>query len=458
MPKPPVKSDDKVEAARESLRAGKIKHPEILAVLRAKSESLGALSSDECKEMIGWITEPEGEDWGKDFLFRDLYNRKVRLSKNTTNRPFRKSLAERYALEHLRGKWSLNLETIVIDKFGFVLQGQHRLVSFILAEQMRQLDQSKWGKTPLVYEVLVGYGVSPKPENANTYDLGAKRSLGDVLFRHQKFGKDLSEKEQKKIADVLSGAVRLTWLRAGGKLVSFAPHFPHSEAIEFYGEHPQLLDCVIAIMDLDSGSEGGEKCIKSYLSLSYAAALYYLMAGSKSKSQSHRFWKSFADGEDLNKGDPILVLRNALGRMNADSGSKRDEIIGVVIKAWLAYLAKEKVTTKDIKVPRKKVGDKFVLAEFPRIGGLDSDVEFEESLTPIQLLLLSHLKKSKGTTYKDLQEATALQQGTMTNAVAQETKSGNTNPHSLESRGLVVLEQGEAPEGGDAPISIKLKK
>ena len=148
MPKPPVETN-RVEVARESLKAGKIKHPAIIAEVRAKHSEAGGppLTSEDCKEMIGWTTEPEDKkDWGKDFLFRDLYNRKVRLLKNTTNRPFRKSLAERYALEHLRGKWSLNLETIVIDKFGFVLQGQHRLVSFILAEQMRQLNQDKWEK------------------------------------------------------------------------------------------------------------------------------------------------------------------------------------------------------------------------------------------------------------------------------------------------------------------------
>lgn len=436
-----------------------IVYPEIKAELRAKHTKQGPLTSEDCQEMLGWCFEAEDENWGKDFLFRDCLNRKIRLSKNTTNRPFRRSLADRYALEHLRSKWSLNLETIVLDSAGNVLQGQHRLVSFILAEQMRQLNQATWGKVPLIYEVLVGYGVSSKPANANTYDLGAKRALGDVLFRHQKFGKDITEKEQKRIAKILSGAIKLTWLRAGGQSVSFAPHFPHSEAIEFFGKHPKLLDCVITILELDAGEEGNEKSIVSLLSLSYASALYYLMVASDSGTKALEFWTLFASGEGLQKGSPILVLRNALGRIEASSGSKRDEIIGMVVKAWHAWIAEETVTSKQLKVARKKEGDKFIFAEFPRIGGIDSEVETEVHLTPTQLLVLSHLRQSKGgVTYQDLKNLTGLQQGTLATAITQETKAGNTNPNSLEARGLVILERIEAEEGGDAPISIRLKK
>lgn len=436
-----------------------VEHPKIHAVLRAKGELLGALSMEDCKKMIGWVTEKEGEeDWGKDSLLRDHFNRKVRLLKNKTNRPFRRSLADRYAIEHLRGKWSLNLETIVIDRFGFVLQGQHRLVSFILAEQMRQLNPGEWGKTPLRYEVLVGYGVSPKPENANTYDLGAKRGLGDVLYRHQQFGKNITEKDQKKIANILSGALRLTWLRAGGQQVSFAPHFPHSEALEFYEEHPGILNCVTEILNLDEGEEGNGKYIKSLLSLSYAASLYYLMVNSKSKKEkAHSFWSDFASGVGLDKGSPILVLRGSLTRMESSAGHRRDEIIGTIIKAWHAWLKGKKVTAKDIKVSRKKVDDKFVLAEFPRIGGIDSEVKAEVQLSTRQLLILKHLHKHRGKTYQDLREVTDLQVGTLASAVRKQSKMGKPNPNSLESRGLVTIEVLEAKEGGDAPVSITLK-
>lgn len=424
------------------------KYPKISVVLRSKGEKLGALTVDDCKELIGWTEEPEDTDWGKGFVLKDLFGRKVRLLKNPRNRPFRRPLADRYANEHIRGKWSLNLETIVIADNATVVQGQHRLVGIILAEQMRQLEPNKWGKTPLVYETLLGFGASTKPENANTYDLGPKRSLGDVIYRHQRFGKDVTPKKQKSISLILAGAIRLVWLRVGGKQVSFAPHFPHSEALEFYSQHPDILKAVDVVVQLDEGEEGNEKCISSLMSPNYAAGLFYLMAQATSWKKATDFWKGFASGEGLEKGDPILSLRQLLVRFDAGSGSKRDEIVGAVVKAWLLWTAEELGTSKDVRVSRKKSGDKFILSEFPRIGGIDSPVEVEVDLTQEQLVILSVLKSQrKEVDYTFLRENTGRQTGTLANAIMEETKQGKENPYSLVSRGLVQVAQYEPEDG-----------
>lgn len=424
------------------------KHPKVCAVLRAKHTKPGSLTVEDCKELIGWAEEPKDKDWGTEHVLKDLYGKKIRLLKNPSNRPFRRPLADRYANEHIRGKWSLNLETIVVADTGVLLQGQHRLVGLILAEQMRQINPNRWGKSPLTFEVLVGYGVSTKPENANTYDLGAKRSLGDVLYRHQKFGKDVTPKRQKGISLVLSGAIRLVWLRTNGKLVSFAPHFPHSEALEFYGQHPDVLKAVMEVVTLDDGEEGNEKCIASLVSLSYAAALLYLMAVATSWKKALDFWTSFASGEGLEKGNPVLSLRQMLVRFDASSGSKRDEVIGAIIKAWLFWVAEEEASVKEIKVSRKRSGEKFVLSEFPRIGKLDSDVEIPTEITDHQLLILSILKtRRKEIGYEELRKQTGLQTGTLANAIMEETKQGKENPYSLVSRKLVSVAQYEPEEG-----------
>src|SRR3990167_7179547 len=202
-------------------RATKVVYPEIYAQLRAKHVPDGPLAIEEAKATIGWEAEPkarvpqngepveEVESFGDDYVLKDVFGVKVRLTNNPSNRPFRMPLAERYCNEMLRGKWALNLETIVIDRLGYVQQGQHRLVGFILAEQERAINPHRWGKTPLTLEVLMGFGVSDKPEVANTYDLGAKRSLADVLYRHQKVSKEVTDAQQKAITKVLSSAVRL---------------------------------------------------------------------------------------------------------------------------------------------------------------------------------------------------------------------------------------------------------
>ncbi len=434
----------------------KKKYPKICAVLRSKDSKESPLTSDDCKAIIGWTEEGGDDKWSSDFVLKDLFGNKIRLLNNPSNRPFKLALAKKYENEHLRGKWSLNLETIVVDENGNVPEGQHRLTGFILAEQRRQLNPKKFGKTPLVYETLLGFGVSAKPENANTYGLGDKRSLGDVIYRHQRFEKEISDKQQKKVSKILAGAIRLVWLRAGGQQVSFAPHFPHSEALEFYGKHPKVLESVYTMLENESATD---KQVSSLLSLSYASALLYIMGKAESVEKAQKFWSSFASGEGLGKNSPILILRQLLVRMEASSGNKRDEIIGAVVKAWLLWNKNKKATTsKDIKVNRKKQGDRLILSEFPRIGGIDSPIEkVTVELTDPQLLILSILETQKEEiTYKDLHDKTGLQVGTLATAIMSETKQGKENPHSLMSRELVSGCQYEAEEGGDTPYMFKL--
>ncbi len=432
------------------------KHPEPRAELRWKGDKLGPLSVSDCQDLLGWSIEAEGEDWKHDFTLKDLYGRKVRLLNNPANRPFKLPLANRYSNEHLRGKWSLNLESMVIDWNGNVLQGQHRLTGLVLAEQLRQLNPSRWGATPLTFESLVGFGASPEPQNANTYDMGASRSLGDVIYRHQPFNKKTTDKEQRKISRLLSGAIRLVWLRVGGKQVSFAPHFPHSEALEFYSQHPKILRAVTDIVKLDEGEEGNEHRLSSLLSLSYAGGLHYLMTRSQSWDLSLEFWSALASGEGLKKGNAALTLRQSLTRMDATSGSKRDTIIGTVIKAWHAWVNKEETTSVTIKMKHKKDEEgNFTLAEFPRIGGIDDEVDVEVEISQHQLLVLKVLKESrKELSYTDIKAQTGLQVGTLSKAIIAKTKQGAENPHSLQTRGLVTVTQIEPQEEHKGPVPV----
>lgn len=427
----------------------KVKYPKISVKTHCKGQD-GPLTFQNASELIGWIEEPVDEDWKNDYVLKDTYGKKIRLLNNPTNRPFKAALASRYANEHLRGKWSMNLETIVISEHGFVLQGQHRLVGFILGEQQRQLNPTKWGKSPLLYETLVGFGASSKPVNANTYDLGSKRSLSDVVYRHQKFGKKVTDKQQKRISNVLAGAIRLVWLRAGGKQVSFAPHFPHSEALDFYSDHKGIYDSVQNIVHMDEG--------EGLVSLGYASALHYLMQGATDEGTANAFWQAVATGESLKKGSPIHSLRQYLIKSDASTGGKRDELIGTIIKAWLLWIAKKPGTLKQIRVAKKKKGDKFVLAEFPRIGGIDSDVEVSAELSIQQLLIIKALKTSKKEmTYKELQALTGLTAPTLGKAILATTKDGENVPQSLAHRKLVAVTQYEPQEGEkSSPFYFKL--
>lgn len=352
----------------------------------------GELTVEQAKQLIGWEEEPEGKDWGDKYFLKDAYGKKVRLNNNTTNRPYRKGVAIRYAKEHLRRKWQLNGETLIFDRYGIAQNGQHRLVGFVLASQMLEQDKETWGdygKTALTMPCIVVTGISEKRDVADSQDLGLKRSLGDVIFRNKEF-KDNAE-AQKKLSSILSVALRLVWLRAGGKTVSDAPHFPHSEALDFQDAHPRIQDAVEYIYALDSTDDETGRISKA-VSLGYAAALMYLMGTMKTDTEAkkfsindatwpkaEKFWKTFASGVSKGEGDVFHALRTRLSNVSSTSSSGRDEVCGTIIKAFQHFLEHgdngSGIKSKDLTLKRgKNDNGKIVLKEFPRLGGIDTEV------------------------------------------------------------------------------------
>ncbi len=343
---------------------------------------------EDAKVTLGWESEREsGKKFEDKFDFRDLNGDKVRLSNNRTNRPFTRSLALRWANEMLRKKWRLNGEGAIVDHKGQVQSGQHRLVGLVFAEQLRKKNVSGWKEKrgwngPVSIEFMVVEGISDSPEVVDTIDQGKKRSLADVMYRNKGFA-EATPKQQKTLSLVCSVATRLTWLRVGGKKVSDAPHFPVTEAIEFLQKHPKLADAVEFVWRLDAGENGEGSRISSGISLGYASALLYLMACVKTEpgeapdveSKSFRslwgrgceFWTAFASGANLAEKSPILVLKRALARKDAGSGKARDEMVGMVIKAFNAWLDGGDISAADLKVKSVKG-----IAEEPRLGGLDT--------------------------------------------------------------------------------------
>lgn len=347
------------------------------------------LTVETVKERLGWITEAEvakaGVKFEGDYLLRDHEGNKVRCTKNDTNRPFGRGLADEYALEFLRNTWEgLNGETFIFDSKGMLHNGQHRLIGLVLAEQLRQKNKEKWKEYgvngPIKIDAIFVTGISHKREVVDSIDGGRKRSVGDVFFRHE-FDKGFTAKQRKTLNNMLAGAVRLSWLRQGGKVVSDAPKLPRSEAIRHLEANPGIRAAVEYVWREDEGVEGsGGGQIGSLISLPYAAALLYLMSGAKSTEtkqdftlldKAQEFWTKFASGAGLEANDPILVLRKLLQSSEASSAAGRDGITIMVVKAWNAWIDGNKVTAADIKVKMKTVDGVKRIDEDPRIGGLD---------------------------------------------------------------------------------------
>lgn len=376
----------------------------VLVRIYQKGEGTKPLTVEDAMELIGWTLVEEGP-----FQLHDVHGNKIRLASNSTNRPFRPGIYERYMNEILRDKWSLNGETIIFDWDGKCQSGQHRLVAFIMAEETRREQKERWAKYhkgTITLECIVVHGIDPSPEVVDTIDQGQKRTIGDVFFRGEVFGhgsrplslgegKDtielpaMGDKLRQKLCNIAAGAARLVWLRAGGRVVSDAPHFPVSEAVDFIKDHPGLLYSVAFINGLEGGdSKDGHK-LSRFLTLGYASALFYLMATSstdaeefleqgpsaldfKLKKKAQEFWGKFASGAELKADDPIFVLRELLPRIEAGSAVGRDEIVATIIRGFNAFMDNKKVKSKDLVVRKAKdENGKERLVDEPRLGGLD---------------------------------------------------------------------------------------
>jgi hypothetical protein len=301
------------------------------------------------------------------------------LKQNLKNRPRRMELVKRYAMEIIRGKWTLNGEAIIFDWDGHLISGQHRLAAVILAEEWRQSNPKAYRKYgwrgPITLDAVVVDGVDPK--TADTVDLGQKRTGGDVLFRQSRFDeKKYKPAQVKTLSNDLATAVRLVWLRNQKMVVSDAPKFPHSEMLDFLKEHTGIKTWVEAVFEKDAGSD---KNISSRVSRAYMAAMLYLYETSfenesEGDIKATEFLNEFADGAGLAKTDPVFVLREAFVKLRdgsgASSGAGRDVICGMLVKAMQFHAAGESCKPADLKIKK---------GEDPRLGGFDRSREEVEA-------------------------------------------------------------------------------
>jgi hypothetical protein len=87
------------------------------------------------------------------------------LEKNINNRRVKRGALDSYIRQMKEGEWKENGEPIIIDKKGFVKDGQHRLQAAIAANFSYQC--------PLISDI--------EPDVMDTIDTGTNRTLGDVL-------------------------------------------------------------------------------------------------------------------------------------------------------------------------------------------------------------------------------------------------------------------------------------
>lgn len=377
----PNKSDGKAPKgkAKKGPPEVPVKYPEYKAELRV-------FTVDDTKELLGWTEEPEGEEWG-EFDLVDRHGKKVKLLNNPRNRSATPANYERVASEHLHKRWRVNGETMIVGKYGHVLDGQNRGIGHILAEQDRLLDTDGYWSTvhdgPITMSTFVAYGIPETDDVVDTIDTGKSRTLADVIYRSEYF-QSLGATERKAASKVADHAVRQLWHRTWVSDSAFSPAKTHSEFIAFLENHPRLLECIAHVTALDKGNR-----VSSLYPLGYAAALMYMMASSNSDGPAYwedreekaldwahwvdasNFWSELANPKDKSMEVVRKAIADLVNEATGRGGSKIQKT-AVLCKAWGMYIDGDKLTAKGLELDVQiRSNGMPALVENPTVGGID---------------------------------------------------------------------------------------
>lgn len=385
MGKPKPKKKQKAAAPTPiEIKAREVLYPEIITNI-----GQGPLVLEKSKELLGYTeSEEEAKKFGcNEPLFIDREGKKIYAVNNIRNRPFYIQVAENLVQEHLNKRWRYNGEPIIIGETGLVLNGQHTLVSHILAEQDRVGKQSMhWASMhdgPITVDKLVILGVKELDEIINTMDTCKPRSISDVIWRSPYF-QEMNPTDRRKASRLCDHAIRLLWSRTGVVLDAFASRRTHTEALDFINRHSRLLEAVKEIMENNTKDQIGQ-----FITPGYASALLYLMAISESDPDEYRnadppseavlnfdrwdkaleFWVLFASGSST-----MQEMRHALGALVTESGEKPPiaQKSAVVCKAWNYWIEGHKLKQAELEPAFNTDGLGIrKLAEVPTVGGID---------------------------------------------------------------------------------------
>lgn len=361
-----------------------------------------ALTVEQAKELLGWEAETDTVKFGQDYLFIDVEGNKVRTTHNLKNRPFGLTWAKTLAQEHLKKNWhGLNGENMTIDKYGDVQSGQHRLISLVLAEQMRKKSPDVWDEywdTEVTMECSIMFGIEADDKTVNTIDTGRPRSLDDVLYRSAYFA-DKPTQTRKLFSRATEFCIRELWERTGANKSPLSTYATHAELIDFLERHKSILKCVETVMN-----NSPEK-LQRHIGLGYLSAMMYLMAtstdsrenyeavsppnesvlGFEQWDQAQAFVEEFGTAADISPLDhdfkPLLVAIARLKDVDGEGSGSVAEKMALITKAWYLYSEEKPITEPRLKLKYDKTPDEVsVLAEWPTFGGIDLDPEAEEKL------------------------------------------------------------------------------
>lgn len=233
------------------------------------------------------------------------------LNSNLHNRKMRIEGAMAYARDMESGNWPVTGDTIKIDKYGVVLDGQHRLQAVIASQ------------TPLKTFVVFGL----EPEVQRFVDAGMLRTFKDVLTLSQVPYASTVSAVLRRIALWEMGST-LYW-SGGGRRVT------HAELVEAFKRNPDVVEC----------ARVAERYAPPLRLRRSTVAFAYWLFSRSDQDEAVEFLKRVAEGAGLGANDPRWVLRERIAReLDSDVKAVQVRVLRLMIMAWNHYREGQTIT------------------------------------------------------------------------------------------------------------------
>jgi hypothetical protein len=232
------------------------------------------------------------------------------MRRNTNNRPVKPKQQRNLERALAEGEWKCNGETIVFNNKGNLSQGQHRLEAVV--------------KTGIAADMFVVCG-GIDDESDRTYDRVVPRTPNDEMSRDGLI-------DVKRLA-----AATRAYLQVSGDPVDMRASFSYDQMHACYSQHYPGLRHWINVVGPCKGL--GEPSL-------FAALALVMALRSCSDATVEVFFDCLASGAGLERGSPILALRNRLleSKRSTATRMKRLAIAVLTIKAWNAWREERLVT------------------------------------------------------------------------------------------------------------------
>lgn len=218
--------------------------------------------------------------------------------RNLRNRPVSRALVERLVRALTEGRWMFNGETIIFDWDGVLANGQHRLTACV--------------ETGIPIVSLVAFGMDPAC--FPTIDRNRSRKTAD----------DLSILKEKNTS-ALSATIAMVWREEQGDIRRLSIQPTSEEAQDVLVRHPGIRDAVNWVV---------AKNVVRVIHPRLAGYCFFRFAELDADA-AMTFFQDLQSGAGLQRGDPVLLLRNRLlDNKGAKSQLKVDEVLALTIKAW----------------------------------------------------------------------------------------------------------------------------